>query len=315
MSRRWLLLAMLALLMPTPLRSAQAPLRGTLSLQGKQIPLPEGGWVQAGSAGTADGVVSVALLQLRDNAVAAGLLVQASPLGEAPRWGENPACARTDLPYARTHYRSDHDGSCAYVARVERGTPGAAIDPAWQGAMRTAEAQGWALPASWGVVALRVTTPLSGVQVRYAIAGAPAAGPEVATLVNWAPAAWEAVERGLHNQLDPARPLPPLTAPGPAPAWAVPPPDQGELTLSRPVWKTISFRVVSTAIDFTTNLVAIGEIATAAALSSVPILIGPWIYLGHELAWEHFGATAEPHDALPGIGAEQPWSAATGGAS
>ena len=66
MSRRWLRLAVFAapaLLATTPAWPAQAPLRGTLNLQGKQIPLPEGGWVQAGSASAPDGVVSVALLQ------------------------------------------------------------------------------------------------------------------------------------------------------------------------------------------------------------------------------------------------------------
>ncbi len=319
MSRRGPFLALFAFvaaLMPAPCWPAQAPVRGTLSLEGKQIPLPEGGWVRAGSAIAADGLVSVALLQLRGDAVTAGVLVQASTLGLAPHWGDDPACVRTDLPFARTHYESDHDGSCATVSRVVQGDQGGAVDTAWRVAMRTATAQGWALPAAWGVVAIRVTAPVSGVQVRYVFALDPARGPGVATLVNWTPNAWDQVERGLHNQLDPARPLPPLAAPGPAPPWAVPPPDADAPTLSRPVWKTISFRVISTTIDFTTNLIAIGEVATAAALSAVPILIGPWIYLGHELAWEHFGAPAVPHEALPGLGAELPWPGApAGGAS
>lgn len=319
MSRRGPFLALFALaavLLPAPVWPAQAPLRFTLSLEGKQIPLPEGGWVRAGSAIAADGVVSVALLQLRGDAVAAGVLVQASALGLPPRWGDDPACARTDLPFARTHYESDHDGSCATVSRVEQGGQEGAVDVAWRVALRTAATQGWTLPAAWGVVAIRVTAPVSGVQVRYLFALDPARGPGVAALVNWTPNAWEQVERGLHNQLDPARPLPPLTVPGPAPAWAVPPPAADGLTLSRPVWKTITFRVISTTIDFTTNLIAIGEVATAAALSAVPILIGPWIYLGHELAWEHFGAPAVPHVALPGLGAELPWPRpAAGGAS
>ena len=313
MSRRRLLLALFALLAATPAWPAQSPLRGTLSLQGKQIPLPEGGWVQAGSALAADGVVSVALLQLRGSAVAAGVLVQASPPGSPSGWGDDPGCARTDLPFARTHYRSDHDGSCATVARVEQATAGAAPDPAWRIALRTAAAQGWTLPASWGVVAVRVTSPLSGVQVRYATGLDPPGGPDAAALVAWAPVAWAQVERGLHNQIDPSRPLPPLDAPGPPPPWALPPPAPGGLTLSRPVWKTISFRLISTTIDFTTNLIAIGDLATAAALSAVPIFIGPWIYLGHELAWDHFGGPTAPQQALPGLGEEHPWPAPGGG--
>ena len=320
MFRRWLLLAASALpamLATLPAWPAQSPLRGTLSVQGRQVPLPEGGWVQAGSASAADGVVSVALLQLRDGAVEAGVLVQASPLGIAPGWGDDPACTRTDLPFARIHYRSDHDGSCAYVTQVGQPASGEAVDAAWHSAMRTAAAQGWTLPPAWRIVVVRVTAPVSGVQVRYAFARDAAGEPSAAALVAWAPAAWEQVERGLHNQLDPHRPLPPLASPGPAPSWGLPPPGSGGLELPQPVWKTISFRVISTTFDFTANLIALGEIATAAALSTVPILIGPWIYLGHELAWEHFGAPAGAKVTLPGLGDELPWPAAAppGGAS
>jgi uncharacterized membrane protein len=307
MSRRWVLLAVFPLIsLLTMAQAAAPPAHGVLSLEGKQIPLPDGEWVEAGSASPSEGLVSVALLQLRGGTVVAGVLIQASRLGTAPDWGGAPGCERTDLPLARTHYRSDHDGSCAYVARTEAGG-GGPVDAAWQEAQGRAVAQGWTLPDSWAVATVRVTAPLSGVQVRYAAALGPAGGPDAAALVTWTEAAWEQVERGLHNQLDPARPLPGWNSPGPPPPWALPPPDQGRVTLSRSVWKTISYRVIGTSIDFTTNLIAIGDLATAAALSSLPILIGPWIYLGHELAWEHFGAPAERHEALPGLGAETPW--------
>ncbi len=322
MSRRWPLPAVFPLMAVLTMAQAPAPIppaHGTLSLEGKQIPLPEGEWVQAGSAHIAGDVVSVALVQLRGNALAAGVLVQASRLGAAPDWGSAPECDRTDLPLARTHYKSGHDGSCAFVARVAEGGDDVPVDAAWREARRAAEAQGWTLPPAWGVVGVRVVTPLSGVQVRYATAlgqtggqtggqtSGQTGGPDAAALVAWTPGAWDQVERGLHNQLDPARPLPALTAPGAPPPWAVPPPDPDGFTLSRSVWKTITYRVIGTSIDFTTNLIAIGDLATAAALSSLPILIGPWIYLGHELAWEHFGGPANQQEALPGLGTETPW--------
>ncbi len=316
MSRRFPVLALTPLLglLANP-AEAQA-LHGTLSLEGSQIPLPEGAWEQAGRTSTAAGVVSVALVQLDGGSVTGAVLVQANRRGIAPRWGDAPECERSDLPLARTHYKSDHDGSCAFVIRAEAGGPDTAVDAAWRDAQTTAAAQGWALPAAWAVAGVRVTSPLSGVQVRYATPAGPADGAGVAALVAWTPVVWEQVERGLHNQLDPAQPLPPVASPGPAPAWALPPPEQGGVHLSRAVWKTISFRVIGTSIDFTTNLIAIGDLATAAALSSLPIIIGPWIYLGHELAWERFGGPAERHEALPGIGAEGPWpppAAAAGG--
>ncbi len=309
MTRRWLVLAMVPFLpFLTHAAVAQAPApswRGTLSLEGTQVPLPEGVWEQAGTASTADGVVSLALLQLHDSSVTGAVLVQTNRSGTRPDWGDAPECERADLPLARTHYKSDHDGSCAFVIRAETG--GAEVDAAWHAGQATAAARGWTLPAAWAVVGVRVTAPLAGVQVRYATLPEVTGGPGVAALVAWTPSAWEQVERGLHNQLDPVRPLPPLTSPGAAPAWALPPPVQGGWRLSRAVWKTISFRVIGTSIDFTTNLIAIGDLATAAALSSLPIIIGPWIYLGHELAWERFGTPAERHQALPGLGAEGPW--------
>lgn len=300
------LAVLLAVAVLTMAQAPAPPRRGTLRLEGKQIPLPEGDWVPAGSAASTDGVVSLALLQRHGDAVIGGVLVQASRLGSAPVWGSAPECSRTDLPLARTHYQSDHDGSCAYVARAEPGGD-APEDAAWRAARQTAAAQAWVLPSSWAVVGVRVTSPLSAVQVRYASSPGPTGAADVAALVAWAPFAWEQVERGLHNQLDPDRSLPAWSAPGPAHAWALPPPEPEGFTLSRSVWKTLSFRVIGTSIDFATNLIAIGDLATAAALSSLPILIGPWIYLGHELAWERFGGPTTPHAALPGIGAEGPF--------
>jgi uncharacterized membrane protein len=53
--------------------------------------------------------------------------------------------------------------------------------------------------------------------------------------------------------------------------------------------KTITFRVIVTTLDFTTNFLVIGDLATAAGLSTFSLVVGPLFYFGHETAWNYFG--------------------------
>ena len=53
--------------------------------------------------------------------------------------------------------------------------------------------------------------------------------------------------------------------------------------------KTITFRIIVTSLDFTMNYVVIGELGTAAGLSTFNLVAGPLFYLGHEAAWNYFG--------------------------
>jgi uncharacterized membrane protein len=69
---------------------------------------------------------------------------------------------------------------------------------------------------------------------------------------------------------------------------------QGGFTVSRALAKTVTFRTLATAMDFSVNYVATGDVATAVALSAFAFVVGPFVYLGHEKAWERFGAPAEP---------------------
>ncbi len=303
-SRRAVLLA--ALLVPALAAAEPAPrletLRGVLSIEGKQVALPEGAWLRAAVTQTAPGVVSVALLQLRDGKVAGGVLVQVNQAGAPGNWGSAPACSRRDLPYARVRIISDHDGACAYVAAVAAGTD-TAVDPAWTAAGAAALAHDWAMPARWAVAGIRVTDPLAAVQVRYAFALAPGQ-PFPPGLSGWAETALDSAERGVLNLLDPAQPLPPLALAAPAPAET-----GGEVP--RAVWKTLTFRAIATTLDFTTNVIAIGNLVTASLLSAWNTVTGPWIYLGHELAWDYFGAPAEQRRDFPGLGPELPPAAAT----
>jgi uncharacterized membrane protein len=63
-----------------------------------------------------------------------------------------------------------------------------------------------------------------------------------------------------------------------------------ELTVSRAVAKTITFRTIATAMDFTTNYVVVGDVVAAAGLSAFAFVVGPFVYLGHEKLWERYGA-------------------------
>jgi uncharacterized membrane protein len=63
----------------------------------------------------------------------------------------------------------------------------------------------------------------------------------------------------------------------------------GNLKMNRAVAKTITYRTFATTMDFTTNYVAVGDIATAAGLSAFGFVLGPFVYLGHELAWDRYG--------------------------
>jgi uncharacterized membrane protein len=74
---------------------------------------------------------------------------------------------------------------------------------------------------------------------------------------------------------------------------------RGGFKISRALAKTITFRTIATAMDFTTNYVVVGELATAAGLSAFAFVVGPFVYFGHERAWDYFGSAANRTIDLP----------------
>ena len=74
----------------------------------------------------------------------------------------------------------------------------------------------------------------------------------------------------------------------------------GGFKVSRAVAKTVTFRTVATMMDFTANILVLGDLATAAGLSAVAFVLGPIVYLGHEKVWERFGPAPAP---VGGLGA------------
>jgi uncharacterized membrane protein len=60
----------------------------------------------------------------------------------------------------------------------------------------------------------------------------------------------------------------------------------------RAVAKTLTYRVAITSIDFGANYLVIGELATAAGLSSLSLVAGPIAYFAHEAAWHYYGPSS-----------------------
>jgi uncharacterized membrane protein len=61
-------------------------------------------------------------------------------------------------------------------------------------------------------------------------------------------------------------------------------------TISRPLAKTITYRTFATAMEFTATYVVVGDLVTAAVLSSFGFVFGPFVYFGHEKAWDYFAS-------------------------
>jgi uncharacterized membrane protein len=67
----------------------------------------------------------------------------------------------------------------------------------------------------------------------------------------------------------------------------------GGLTISRALAKTITYRTIATVVDFTTNFVVVGDLVTAVGLSASGFILGPFVYWGHEKAWDRYGSPGE----------------------
>ena len=87
----------------------------------------------------------------------------------------------------------------------------------------------------------------------------------------------------VRRRIEPAAPLP--ARPDVKLPFAAPP----RLAIKQAVAKTITFRIIITAVDLTANYVVIGELAAAAGLSTVSLVVNPFFYFAHETAWNYFG--------------------------
>jgi uncharacterized membrane protein len=79
--------------------------------------------------------------------------------------------------------------------------------------------------------------------------------------------------------------------------------DLSRFTISRALAKTITFRVIASTMDFATNYFVVRDIGSALLLSASGFILGPFVYFGHEKAWDYFGTPREGADlpALPAL--------------
>jgi uncharacterized membrane protein len=60
------------------------------------------------------------------------------------------------------------------------------------------------------------------------------------------------------------------------------------LTIGRAAAKTVTFRIISSGLDFGWNYLLLGEVAAAAGLSAFSLAAAPVFYFLHETAWSRF---------------------------
>jgi uncharacterized membrane protein len=67
-------------------------------------------------------------------------------------------------------------------------------------------------------------------------------------------------------------------------------PARAGFAISRALAKTITYRTIATIVDFSTNYVVVGDLVTAVGLSASGFILGPFVYLGHEMLWDRYGS-------------------------
>jgi uncharacterized membrane protein len=63
----------------------------------------------------------------------------------------------------------------------------------------------------------------------------------------------------------------------------------------RALVKTFTYRGIVTTVNFSANYFVIGELTTAAGLSSLSLVAGPIAYFAHEAAWHYYGPASARH--------------------
>jgi len=67
----------------------------------------------------------------------------------------------------------------------------------------------------------------------------------------------------------------------------------GGYSVNRALAKTITFRTFATTTDFATNYAVVRDLPQAVMLTAFGFVVGPFVYLGHEMAWDRFGAAGK----------------------
>jgi hypothetical protein len=222
---RWLAVLFLSVLL-APL--ARAELNGiappVLSVAGKQVPLPAGQWIVAGSdsgalsqggpIGSYGAIQNLVLLRMASASqvdAVAEINVNAMAVGDG--WGVAGDCQRQDLLLVAMRSRSGWDAACFFIARSTRNDTGE-LPVAWRQAERLAARSGLTLPGEATMAGFRVANRRDVVDVRFHFRRMPQR-----ELAEWSAMMIGCVEAGMKNHL--------------AAAQAVPNPDADETALAR----------------------------------------------------------------------------------
>ena len=197
--------ACLALVVAGASAAAQGPARigdtveGRLVVGGKQIPLPEGGWVVAGSGlgrlsdderpGAFGTIRNLVLFRLNGNEVDAAAEVNVNELPVSDGWGIANNCTRTDLALSVVRYKAGWDGSCFFVTHTL--TPAAAGPAAWVQAMSFAAERRLNVPAVWLTAGFRVANRRDVIDSRMHFSPTPR-GIAREAVTRWRDSAWAA---------------------------------------------------------------------------------------------------------------------------
>ena len=174
---------------------------GTITVAGKQVPLPPGDFTVIAS-GTANARIvnktgieserldlgpirTVTLAQVADGRVPVVVEIAANLVPHHDGWGTTADCTRKDIYAAVSNYKSGWDVSCLYLKPLPVGDTAPA--PGGEALARLAGDRGAAISSFWVVAGLRVADRQDVVDVRYHID--PAALGVPATAAN--AAAWE----------------------------------------------------------------------------------------------------------------------------
>ncbi|KAA0595736.1 putative membrane protein [Azospirillum lipoferum] len=282
---------------------AAEPMSGHATLAGKQVPLPAGEWVLAGSDGAGHQgsapFQTAVFMQLDGRQVRAFVIATTNAEPGTAGWGLTRDCSRREGAFAAIDYASAIDGACRFVGRVATGTrPGTA--PAWTAAAEMARQQGWTVPDRWLMAGVRLTDRRDVIDVRYHFAdGTPQAA------VAWSAQALSAVQHGLHGRLGAgdalSMPNPASAAPAavPPPAEPVSPAATGEVSWGTSLMKTLSWRAVGTVGDLAVAYLFTGDPVLSGGLAATGAVVNSVLYFGHELAWG-YSSEGPPMLEFPG---------------
>lgn len=67
----------------------------------------------------------------------------------------------------------------------------------------------------------------------------------------------------------------------------------GGIKITRALAKTVVYETMGTVAEFTVNFLVVGDAVTAAIITAPLVIFGPFIYYGHEKAWDYYSARAK----------------------